>query len=57
VWAGLTPEVAVLSTRLPGEPLADLADRMIVATALRLGCALVTPDRALHAYPFVPTVW
>lgn len=46
----LAPEVAVASTRLPGELPRDPADRMIVATARVLGATLVTADRALLDY-------
>lgn len=46
----LTPEVAVGSTRLPGEIHPDPADRIIVATARHLGSALVTADGLLLNY-------
>lgn len=46
----LAPEIAVGSTRLPGELDRDPADRLIVATARTLGARLVTADRALLAY-------
>lgn len=46
----LAPEIAVASTRLPGELHRDPADRMIVATARMLGATLVTADRALLDY-------
>lgn len=46
----LSPEVAVASTRLPGELHADPADRIIVATARNLGAALVTADGLLLNY-------
>ncbi|HUF94475.1 MAG TPA: type II toxin-antitoxin system VapC family toxin [Acidimicrobiia bacterium] len=49
--------IAVFATQLPGEAPGDPADRIIAATALVNGCPLVTPDRALRDYPFVPTVW
>jgi len=48
--APLEPVVAVASTRLPGELHGDPADRLIVATARRLGATLVTADAALLAY-------
>lgn len=56
-YANLSPEIAVLSTRLPGDLHGDPADRMLVATALTLGCALVTKDDRLRAYTGVETVW
>lgn len=48
--AGLSPEVLVESTRLPGAVHADPADRMLIATARRLGAALATCDGAILAY-------
>lgn len=49
--------IAVESLRLPGDFHADPADRMIVATARRLGVPLVTGDAAIRAYPHVRTIW
>jgi PIN domain nuclease of toxin-antitoxin system len=46
----LTPEVAVESTRLPGDPPGDPADRMIIATTRVLGGTLVTCDAPILAY-------
>ncbi len=40
----LTPEIAIESTRLPGEFHRDPADQIIVATARVHGCPLVTSD-------------
>ena len=48
--APLTPEIAVLSSRLPGNFHGDPADRIIVATALELGSGLVTKDRKILSY-------
>ena len=48
--APLSIEIAVGSTRLPGEMHGDPADRLIVATARHLDAALVTADRALLDY-------
>jgi PIN domain nuclease of toxin-antitoxin system len=55
--APVDQRIAVLATQLPGEAPGDPADRIIAATALVNGCPLVTPDRELRDYPFVPTVW
>ena len=49
----LSLEVAVASTRLPGNFHRDPADQMIVATARVYGCRLVTLDRLIRAYPHV----
>jgi PIN domain nuclease of toxin-antitoxin system len=46
----LTPEIAVESTRLPGNMHADPADRILVATARDLGARLMTRDQALLDY-------
>jgi PIN domain nuclease of toxin-antitoxin system len=49
--------VAVAAGRLgetfPGDP----ADRIIYATALSLGCRLVTKDRRLRAFAPDKTLW
>lgn len=46
----LTVDIAVASTRLPGEPHGDPADRIIAATARNLGARLVTVDEKLLVY-------
>lgn len=46
----LTPEIAIESTRLPGSPHGDSADRLIVASARIAGARLATRDRALLEY-------
>jgi PIN domain nuclease of toxin-antitoxin system len=51
----LTPEIAIESTRLPGEFHRDPADQMIVATARMYGCPLVTSDDKILSYPHVTT--
>lgn len=45
--AQLEPEIAIASTRLPFEMHTDPADRILVATARRLGATLVTADGEL----------
>lgn len=49
--------IAVESVRLPDFPHADPADRIIAATALSLGAALVTKDDKLRSYSHVKTIW
>lgn len=49
--------IAVESVRLPDFPHADHADRIIAATALSLGAALITKDDKLQQYPHVKTIW
>lgn len=52
----LSPEIAVASTRLPGDFHKDPADQIIVATARVNGCPLVTSDQRLIFYKHVETV-
>jgi PIN domain nuclease of toxin-antitoxin system len=52
----LAPEIAIESTRLPGEFHRDPADQMIVATARVYGCPLVTSDGKLLEYCHVATI-
>ncbi len=52
----LSSEIAVESTKLPGEFHRDPADQIIVATARVHGCPLVTSDRRLIEYPHVQTI-
>ena len=47
---GLSPSIAIESTRLPGELHRDPADRILIATARLLGAALVTRDERILAY-------
>lgn len=53
----VTNAIAVESVRLPRFPHADPADRIIAATALSLGAALVTKDDKLRHYPHLRTIW
>jgi PIN domain nuclease of toxin-antitoxin system len=46
----LTPEIAIDSTRLPHPFHGDPADRIIVATARKLGARLATRDRKMLDY-------
>lgn len=55
--APIDQHVATLATMLAGVSPGDPADRMIIATTLRHGGLLVTPDRQIRDYPFCPTVW
>ena len=48
--APLTPEIAVASTRMPGELHGDPADRIIAATARHHGAFLLTDDLLLLEY-------
>lgn len=46
----LEPEIAIESTRLPGEFHGDPADRILAATARVLGAVFLSRDRAILAY-------
>lgn len=46
----LRPDIAVASTRLPGDFHGDPADRIIAATARQSGCTLITADEAILRY-------
>ena len=52
----LTPQIAIESTRLPGEFHRDPADQIIVATARVYNCPLVTSDERILNYPHVRTI-
>ncbi len=48
--AGLTPEIAVESSSLPGNLHSDPADRLLISTARAMGLTLVTRDRRILEY-------
>ena len=50
-------DIAIKSANLPGEFHKDLADRMIVATARKLGSSLISADEKIINYPHVKTIW
>lgn len=47
---GLTPSIAIESTRLPGEFHSDPMDRILVATARELNAYIITADALILAY-------
>lgn len=53
---GISPAVAAEVARLPDSFHRDPADRIIVATAMVLGAALLTNDRRIRDAALVPTV-
>lgn len=56
--AHLLPEIAVAAGRLGTEGFhGDPADRMIAATALHHGVALVTKDQAIRSFSRVRSIW
>jgi len=52
----LTPDIAIESTRLPGKFHRDPADQLIVATARKYNCPLVTSDEKVLNYERVKTI-
>jgi PIN domain nuclease of toxin-antitoxin system len=53
----IRPAIAVRSTHLGHAFQGDPADRIIAATAIAEGAALVTKDDRLRASPAVTTIW
>ncbi|MFQ6093607.1 MAG: type II toxin-antitoxin system VapC family toxin [bacterium] len=51
----LTPGIAVVSTKLPGDLHSDPADQIIVATARVYDLELLTVDERILKYEHVPT--
>lgn len=47
---GLSPSIAIESTRLPGEFHSDPMDRILVATSRELNAPIITADTAILAY-------
>lgn len=52
----LTPEIAIESTKLPGEFHRDPADQIIVATARLYDSSLITSDNKILKYPYVKII-
>ena len=46
----LSPEIAIESSRLPGDFHGDPADRILIATARKLKATLITQDKSILAY-------
>jgi PIN domain nuclease of toxin-antitoxin system len=49
--------ISLRSVDLPGQFHPDPADRIIIATAMTMGLALVTRDDKILNYPYVKTIW
>jgi PIN domain nuclease of toxin-antitoxin system len=49
--------IAAQSVELPGPFEGSQAERMVVATARRFGCPLVTANKRLQEYPHVRIIW
>ncbi|MEW5941695.1 MAG: PIN domain-containing protein [Chloroflexota bacterium] len=52
----MNPEIVIESTRLPGEFHRDPADQIIVATARKYDCSLVTSDEKILNYKHVKAI-
>ena len=57
IFLPVNNSIAVKSVNLPSPLHPDPADRIIIATALSEGVALVTKDEKLLNYPHVETIW
>jgi PIN domain nuclease of toxin-antitoxin system len=53
----ITPEIAAIAAQLPDAFPRDPADRLIAASALALGCPLVTADARIAASELVRVIW
>lgn len=53
----LTPEIAVLSTRLPGNFHGDPADRLIVASSLVHKAQLISKDDKIKQWGYLQVIW
>jgi PIN domain nuclease of toxin-antitoxin system len=53
----ITPKVAVLANQFPSTYSSDPCDRLIGATALAEGIALVTKDRAIRDCKQIKAIW
>ena len=53
----ITVEIAVLASQFPESYPGDPCDRLIGATALAEGAALVTKDRGIRSYKRIRTIW
>jgi PIN domain nuclease of toxin-antitoxin system len=53
----ITPEIAVLSTRLPGDFHGDPADRLIVASSLFYKATLISKDEKIQKWGYLPVIW
>jgi PIN domain nuclease of toxin-antitoxin system len=53
----ITPKIAAQASQFGSDFPKDPADRLISATALAEGLALVTSDTALRRSPYIRTIW
>jgi PIN domain nuclease of toxin-antitoxin system len=53
----ITPRITILANQLPPTYSNDPSDRLIGATALAEGIALITKDRTIRNYKQIKTIW
>jgi len=53
----IDPDIAVLSTRLPGDFHGDPADRFIVATCMKHNAPLLSKDRKILEWGNINVIW
>ncbi len=53
----LSPEISVLSTRLPGNFHSDPADQLIVATCLTYQTFLISKDSLIQQWGQLEVIW
>jgi PIN domain nuclease of toxin-antitoxin system len=53
----ITPTIAILANQLPATYPRDASDRLIGATALSEGIALITKDRTIRSCKQIKTIW
>ena len=53
----ITPRIAILASQFPSSYSRDPGDRLIGATALAEGLALVTKDRTIRNFGSIKTIW
>jgi PIN domain nuclease of toxin-antitoxin system len=57
VVQSITPEIATIAAQFPDGYPKDPVDRIVGATALAAGLALVTKDEQIRSSPLVRTIW
>ena len=53
----ITTGIAILANQLPATYPSDPSDRLIGATAMSEGIALVTKDRSIRNFKQIKTIW
>lgn len=53
----ITSQIAILANQLPSTYPSDPSDRLIGATAMSEGIALITKDRTIRNYKQIKTTW